>query len=186
MLYRRGFQRRVLRDDRGLEPAKVRAGIDPQFLGEQRPRPLISAKGLTLPAGAVEGEHQLAPSPLAQRGIGHRALEFADELRGAAGREQRVGPILHQRGIALDPPRLFGCSAPALGQFGDSAPQGKRLLEAGHRLAGVAGGSGVTARLGRQFVARRIYLWPLQGPARSLGHHDAVAEGAAQRGDVGL
>ena len=145
MLCHRDFQRRVLCDDRGLEPAQVRSGIDPQFVGEQRPRPLIGAKGFTLPARAVEGEHQLAPSPFAQRRIGDRGLELADDLRGAAGREQRVGPVLHQRGMALDPPRLLGCSASAIGQFGDSAPEGKRFLEAGHRLAGVARGSGVAA-----------------------------------------
>ncbi len=180
------IQRDVLGDDRGLEPPKIRPWIDPQLVGQQRPCPLISAKGFTLPAGAVEGEHQLAPSPLAQRRVGHRGLELADDLGGATRREQRIGPVLHQRGMALDPARLLGCSAPAIGQFGDSAPEGQRLLEAGHRLAGVAGGGGVTAHPGGQLVTRGINLGPGEGPARSLRHHDAVAEGAAQRGDVGL
>ena len=148
----------ILRDDRGLEPAKVRSGVDAQLVGEQRPCPLISAKGFTLPAGAVEGEHQLAPTPLAQRRVGDRGLELADDLRGATRREQRIGPILHQRGMALDPARLLGRSPPAVGQFGDSAPEGQRLLEAGHRLAGVAGGGGVAAQSGGRFVTRGIDL----------------------------
>ena len=157
------FQCSILCDDRGLESPKLRSGVDSQLVGQQRPRPLISAKGFTLPAGAVEGEHQLAPSPFAQRRLGHRGLELADDLRGAARREQRVGPILHQRGVALDPARLFGCSPPAVGQFGDSAPEGKRLLEAGHRLAGVAGGSGIASQSGGRFVARGINLGSRRG-----------------------
>ena len=180
------FQRSILRDDRGLESAKLRPGIDPQLVGQQRPRPLVSAKGFTLPAGAVEGEHQLAPSPFAQRRLGHRGLELADDLRGAARREQRVGPILHQRGMALDPPRLLRCSPPAIGQFGDTAPEGERLLEAGHRLAGVAGGRGIASQSGGRFVTRGIDLALGEGPTRPLRQNEAVAQGATQRGDVGL
>ena len=108
LLCHRHFQRGVLRDDRGLEPAKVRPGIDAQLVGEQRPRPLIGAEGFALPARAVEGEHQLAPTPLAQRRVGDRGLELADDLGGATRREQRVGPVLDERGMALDPARLLG------------------------------------------------------------------------------
>jgi hypothetical protein len=111
----RHFQRRVLCDDRRLEPAQLRSGVDPQLVDQQRARPLIGAEGLALPAGAVQGEHQLAPTPLAQRRIGHRGLELANDLRGATRREQRIGPILYQRGMALDPPRLLGCAPPAIG-----------------------------------------------------------------------
>jgi hypothetical protein len=95
LLRRRDFQREVLRDDRCLQPAKFRSGIHPQLIGEQRPRPLIGAEGFTLPAGAVKRQHQLAPSPLAQWCIGHRGLELADDLRGAAGGQQRIGPIFN-------------------------------------------------------------------------------------------
>ena len=135
----------VLRDDGGLEPAKVRSRVDAQLVGEQRPRTLISAKGFTLPACAVQREHQLAPTPLAQRRVGDRGLELADDLGGATRREQRIGPILDERGMALDPARLLGCAARAIGQFGGAAPEGQRLVEAGHRLAGVPCGDGVAA-----------------------------------------
>ena len=104
----RDIQRSILCDDRCLEPPKLRSRIDPQLVGEQRPGPLVSAKGVALPAGAVEGEHQLAPSPFAQRRLGHRGLEIADDFRGAARREQRVCPILHERGVAFDPACLLG------------------------------------------------------------------------------
>ena len=148
--------------------------------------PLISAKGFTLPAGAVEGEHQLAPTPLAQRRVGDRGLEIADDLRGATRREQRIGAILHERGMALDPARLLGCAPLAIGQFRDTAPESQRLVKASHRLAGVPGGDGVAAHFRGRFVARGINLGCGQGPARSLRQHEAVAQSASQSGDVGL
>ncbi len=173
------IQRRILRDDRSLEPAKFRPRIDAQLVGEQRSRPLVSAEGLTLPAGAVEGEHQLAPTPFPQRRLGHRGLEIADDFGGATRGQQRVRSILNQRGMALDPSRLLRCSAPAVGQFGDSAPEGKRLLEPGHRLAGVAPGGGIAAQSGCRFVTRGINLTLGEGPTGSLGQDKAVTQGAA-------
>ena len=95
-------------------------------------------------------------------------------------------PILDERGMALDPAGLLGSSAPAIGQFRDSAPQRKRFLEAGDRLAGVARGGGVTSQSGGRFVARGIDVARGEGPARSLRQDEAVAQGATQRGDVGL
>ena len=173
-------------DDRSLKSPKLRPGIDSQFVGQHRPRPLISAKGVTLPAGAVEGEHELAPSPFAQRRLDYRGLELADDLCGAARCEQRVGPILHQRGMTLDPSCLFGCSPPTVGQFGDAPPEGKRFLETSHRLADVAGRSGIASESGGRFVTRRINLALGKGPTRPLRHNESVAQGSTQRGDVGL
>ena len=147
---------------------------------------MISAKGVTLPADAVEGEHELAPSPFAQRRLRHRRLELTDDLGCAARREQRVGSILHQRGVALDPPRLFRCAPPTIGQLGDTAPEGERLLEAGHRLADVAGGRGIASQSGGRFITRGIDVALGEGPTRPLCQNEAVAQGATQRRDVGL
>src|ERR1700733_5973253 len=129
----------ILCDDGGLKSSKLRSGVDSQLVGQHCPCPLISAKSVTLPAGAVEGEHELPPSPLAQRCLRHRRLELADDLRGAGRREQCVGSILDKRGVTLNPSCLFRCSPPTIGQFGDTSPEGQRLLEASHRLADVAG-----------------------------------------------
>ena len=187
LLCHRHIQRSILCDDRGLESTKVRSGVDAQLVGQQRPRPLISAQRFALPAGAVQGEHQLAPSPLAQRRVGHRGLELADDLRCTARREQRIGPVLHQRGVALDPAGLLGHSS-----------LGNREVR-GFRARGSAPPrSGPPLGWCRRRQRRRGPFWrpactvaastsvPAQGPAGSLGHHDAVAEGATQRGDVGL
>src|SRR5262245_23109862 len=88
--------------------------------------------------------------------------------------------------MAFDPTRLLGDSTLGIWQFGDSAPEGQRLLEARRRLAGVARGRSITSHFGSQLVPSGINLGPGKGPPRALGHYDAVAEGAAQRGDVGL
>ncbi|MCV7332025.1 hypothetical protein H7J81_18145 [Mycobacterium cookii] len=179
-------QRRVLCDDRGLELAELWPRIDPQFVGQHRARPFESGQGFTLPPGAVEREHQLSPSSFPQGRLGHRRLEFTDDFRGTARREQRVGPILDQRGMAFVPARLLRCARPTVRQFGDTAPEGECLLEVSHCLADVAGGSGIAPMAGRGSVPRSVDIALGEGPARSLRHDDAVAQRTAQRGDVGL
>ena len=87
-------------------------------------------------------------------------------------------PSIHR--VFSDVPRL------TVGQFGDTAPEGKRLLEASHRLAGVAGRCGIASESGGRFVTRRINLALGEGPTRPLRQNEAVAQGATQRGDVGL
>ena len=90
-----------------LQSSKFRPRVDAQFVGQQRACPLICAEGLALPACAVEGKHQLAPSPLAKWCVGHRGFEFADDLRGTARRKQRIRPVFHQCGVRLDPASLL-------------------------------------------------------------------------------
>ena len=128
----------------------------------------------------------MAPTPLAQWRVRDRGLEFADDLRGATRREQRIGPLFDQGGVAFDPARLLRHPTRAIGQFGDAAPERQRFVEAGHRLADVPGREGLAAQLRGQLVAGGINLGRAQGPAHPLRQHEAVAKGAAQRGDVGL
>src|SRR6202035_5500356 len=113
-------------------------------------------------------------------------LELADDLRGPARHEQRVGPILRERGMTLDPSSLFGRSSPTVGQFGNSAPEGERLLEAGHRLASVASGSGIASEPSGRLITRGIDPTLGESPTRPLRQNKAVAQGAPQGGDVGL
>ena len=128
----------------------------------------------------------MAPTPLAQRRVGDRGLELADDLGGATRRKQRIGPLFHQRGVAFNPARLLGCTARAVGQFGDAAPERQRLVEPGQRLPGVAGGDRVAAQPRGRLVASGVNLGRAQRPAGPLGQDEAVAKGATQGGDVGL
>lgn len=176
----------VLGNDRGREPSKLWPGIDPEIVGEHRPGSLIRAQGVTLSTGAVERQHQLGPSPLAQRCIGYRGFQLADDLCGPPRREQRVGAVLDQGGVPFDPACPLRNTPAGIGQFGSSAPQGQRLLEADHGLAGIAARRGVSSRLGGPLVARGIHLRGVENPARSLGEDEPIAQRPAQRGDVSL
>ena len=118
------------------------AGVETEILAEVGTQILVGAQCFRLAAGAVEGEHQLAPSPFAQWRIGHRGLEFADDLRGPARCQQGIGPILHQRGMALDPAgNLY------IADFGNSrvrkvTPGGTISTYAGTGTPGFAGDGG--------------------------------------------
>src|SRR3984957_19763884 len=88
--------------------------------------------------------------------------------------------------MTLDPSSLFGRSSPTVGQFGNSAPEGERLLEAGHRLASVASGSGIASEPSGRLITRGIDPTLGESPTRPLRQNKAVAQGAPQGGDVGL
>jgi hypothetical protein len=53
-------------------------------------------------------------------------------------------------------------------------------------VAHFAGGGGIASESGGRFVMRGINLALGEGPTHSLGQNEAVAQGAAHRGDVGL
>ena len=186
MLCHRHIQRGILRNDGGLEPPKVRPRIDPQLVGQKRPCPLISAKGFALPACAVEGEHQLAPSPLAKWCVGDRGFEFADDLRGTARREQRICSVFHQRGVSLVPARLLRRALVGCRAVRESRARGSAPLRSGPPLGSCRRWRRRRGPVGGRLVTRRVHLRPGQGPARALGQHDAVVQHATQRGDVGL
>jgi hypothetical protein len=88
--------------------------------------------------------------------------------------------------MALEPSRSFGCSPARVRQFGKTAPEGERLLEAGHSFADVAGGGGIASQPGCRFVTPRIDFTLGEGPTRPRGEDVAIAERATQCGDVGL
>ncbi|BBY91902.1 hypothetical protein MGALJ_15710 [Mycobacterium gallinarum] len=186
LLRHSNFQRDILRNDRCFEPTKVWPRVDTELVGEHRPSALVGRKRFTLPARTVKGEHQLTPTPLAQRGIGDRGLQLADDFGGPPRREQRVDPVLHQCGVALDPARLLRPAARPIGQLRRAAPQCQRLVEPGHGLACVSARERVAPLPGGQLVPGGVDLGRAQGPPGPLRQHIAVAEGAAQRRDVGL
>src|SRR5438067_2015940 len=96
---------RLRPEDRGMHAAQKRARLEPQLLDEQLASLAVGLERLRLPAGAVEGEHQLGPQPLAQRMGADEPLELGDELRVRADRELRLRPLLDQREMELLEPR---------------------------------------------------------------------------------
>ena len=104
---RRGEGRIVL-EDPALEGAELRRRLEPELV-ERRARVAVGVERVGLPAGAVEGEHQLAAEPLTMRMCGDERLELAGERRRAARVEIQVDPSPRGRRAALrraaPPPR---------------------------------------------------------------------------------
>ena len=89
-----GGQRFVLGEDGPLEAAQLLARLQPELLVEKAAAGLVDGQRVGLPAGAVEGEHELATEPLAQRVLLDELLELGHELRVASELEVGVDPLL--------------------------------------------------------------------------------------------
>ena len=88
-------------EDRALELAQLRARLESELADERRPCIGICRERVGLAAGAVEGEHQPAAEPLAQRVAPRELLELPDQLGVAAEREVRVDAELERLDVRL-------------------------------------------------------------------------------------
>nr|WP_246086001.1 hypothetical protein [Pseudonocardia hydrocarbonoxydans] len=79
---------RVLRADRLLQAAQLRAGVDAQLVAQQVAAGAGGAQRVGLAPGAVQREHQRSPQPLPQRVHRHQRLQLGDRRVRTAGREQ--------------------------------------------------------------------------------------------------
>jgi hypothetical protein len=62
----------LLQDYRLLQKSQFRRGLDTELVAKEQPESLIGVQRVRLAAGAVEGDHQLPPTALAQRILSHR------------------------------------------------------------------------------------------------------------------
>ena len=137
-LHRRPGERRlleqervVLAEDRGLELAELRAGVDAELLDEGLARGAVGGERVGLPAGAVEREHELRARPLAQRlGLDER-LELGDELGVAAQREVGLDALLDDDGAQLLEPGDLRLRERLVDEVGErrAAPERERLAQ---------------------------------------------------------
>ena len=67
-------------EDLPLEALEALARLEPELFRERAAALLVRPQGLGLPAGAVEGEHELPARPLAQRLLRDERLQLRDEL----------------------------------------------------------------------------------------------------------
>ena len=86
---RDGGDRRVVREDRLLQPPQLGPRLEPQLVGEHAPRLLERLERVRLAAAAVERQHQLPPQPLAEGVVRERRAERRRELAMLAEREPR-------------------------------------------------------------------------------------------------
>src|SRR5205823_11568540 len=92
---------RLLAEDRGVHAPQERARLEAQLLDEELAAFAVGLERLSLPAGAVEGEHELGAQALAQRVLPDERLQLANHLRVRADRQLRLCPLLHQREVEL-------------------------------------------------------------------------------------
>ena len=89
-------------EDRLLELAQLRAGLERQLVDQQRPTVPVHLQGVGLAPRAVERQHELPAQPLAQRVLRNECLEFRAQFGVPPERQLRVDPLLHH-----DQPELF-------------------------------------------------------------------------------
>ena len=125
----RQVERRVLREDRLVQPPQLGAGLDADLLDERRARVAVGLERLGLAPGAVQREHPLRVQPLAQRVLGDERLELADHLGVPAGREVGVDRHLGRAQPQLLEPADLGGGERLVGDVGQrlAAPQRERL-----------------------------------------------------------
>jgi hypothetical protein len=91
-------QRRVVGEDRLLQALELRTRRKAEIGVEGAHRVAVRVERLSLPPGAVQGEHELGPQPLAQRLARYQLLELADELGSAANGQVGLEAVLDRRG----------------------------------------------------------------------------------------
>ena len=115
----------VLGQDRRLQLPEVVAGFEPELLAEHPTAVLERPEGVGLPPGAVEGEHQEPPEPLAERMPGDELLELGDRGQVPTELQLQLEPLLDDREAELREPRDDTDRELVVGEVGQrvAAPQ---------------------------------------------------------------
>ena len=87
-------KRRILQQYPALQLLQLRRRVESELVGKCEPRRAVDLERLCLTAAAIEGKHQLAAQPLAERVGGDERFQLPDEPRVAAERELGVEPLL--------------------------------------------------------------------------------------------
>ena len=103
-----GVERSVLLEDRLLEVAQWATRLDPELLDEQTAAIAVRGERVGLPAGAIEGQHQLTTKPLAERVLVDEPLKLGDERAMPAERELCLQTIFERPEPQLAQPRDLG------------------------------------------------------------------------------
>ena len=99
---------RIVDEDRPLESLEGLARLEPELLVQHSAGILVGSESLGLSIRAVEGEHELAAKPLAERVCTDQRLELADQRPVAARSEIGVDALLDSRHASLFEARDLG------------------------------------------------------------------------------
>jgi hypothetical protein len=126
---------RILSQDRRAQLLELGAGIDTELLHKALACVVVGAQRLSLPACAVESEHELAPEPFPQRVFGHQCLDLPDHLEMSAQSELGVQPIFADLQPKVVESRCLHSGDGTVGQVDQrlSSPQREALAQVGVR-----------------------------------------------------
>ncbi|HZT84887.1 MAG TPA: hypothetical protein VE984_05645 [Gaiellaceae bacterium] len=105
----------VLAQDRLLQQPELAARLEAQLGGQGPARVLVGLERLGLPAGAVEGEHEVFPQLLMEGLVAHERLELGNQLARTAEGEIGGDAVRRRRPAALLEATPFLGDEPLLG-----------------------------------------------------------------------
>ena len=138
-----GVELGIVGEDHRLEPAQLRAGLEPELVDQEPAALAHHLERVRLASGAVERQHQLPAQPLAQRVLGHERAQLADQVDRLAAGELGREPLLDRL-----QPQLLQARDLALGELVEAMVGQRRAAPQRERDASCA-----AARVGRR--ARR-------------------------------
>jgi hypothetical protein len=137
-----GVELGILSEDRLLELTQPRGGLDAELVDERSPSLVVDVKGLGLASGPVQGEHQLAAWPLAQRLALDEGLELRHERSVLAERKVGVDSFFERLDAQLLEPSRFGARGGGFLGTGErlASPELQRRTQRSGRPPDLAGG----------------------------------------------
>ena len=122
--------------DRLLELPQLRRRLEPLLLDEHATRTPVRVERIRLTTGRIQGAHQLAREPLAQRMLGDERLDLRRHARVVAQLELRLEPVLGRSEPQRLEPRGGRRSEGVPRELAERrpAPQSERLAQNGGRL----------------------------------------------------
>ena len=183
---RDGGDRRVVREDRLLQPPELRPRLEPQLVGEHAPGLLERLERVGLATAAVERQHQLPPEPLPERVVRKRRADRRRELAMLAEREPDLEVLLERVDVEHLEPACLRDEPRRAGQTLErrSAPEGERRRDRVGRGRGVAVAQR-GARLREQLLEPYgIDARALQRVAVGRAGDRLLSERGAEAGDV--
>ena len=126
-----GLEGRIVNEDRPFESLEGLARLEPELFVQHASRILVRRQSLSLPVRAVQGEHELAPKPLAEGVRTDQRLELADQPLVAARSEISVDALLDSRHASLFETRDLGLCERIEGEVREcrAAPEGQSFEE---------------------------------------------------------
>ena len=90
-------ERGILDEDRPLQFLQLAAGLETQFVAQERAGPLVHGEPFRLASRPVERHHQLRVEMLPKRMLGSESFELGNECQLTAEREVRLDSLLDRR-----------------------------------------------------------------------------------------